>query len=126
MNETALAIFLMFVAVVVVAGIWRKTTLQREQLATIRLAIEKGQPWDPAILDRVFREQPDKRSDMIGGALVTIAAGVGLGIMGVFIAIGGDGQALYPLIGVGSLVALIGVALLLGDWIDRRRTRSAR
>jgi hypothetical protein len=43
------------------------------------------------------------KESMIGGALVTMALGVGLGIMGFFIAIGGDREALYPLIGVALL-----------------------
>jgi hypothetical protein len=124
-SELAPAMFWMFVAVIIVAAIWRKTTLQREQLATIRMAIEKGQPLDPAMMDRVLRQPPEKES-MIGGALVTMASGVGLGIMGFFIAIGGDREALYPLIGVGCMVALIGVALLVGDWIERRRIRHTR
>jgi hypothetical protein len=114
----------LFLAVVVAAGIWRKTTLQRERLATIRLAIEKGQASDPAVLDRVFREQADTPRDTITGALATIAAGVGLGIMGLFISIGGDTTAMFPLLGVGVMITLIGIATLLGQRLDRRRSRT--
>jgi hypothetical protein len=118
--------FWIFVAVVVIAGVWRKTTLRREELATIRVAIEKGQSLDPALLDRVLRESPTKTGAMITGALATIAAGIGLGILGVLISVGGNPEAMYPLLGVGILVTLIGLALLAGDRLDQRRARSER
>jgi hypothetical protein len=125
-DELGPAVFWMFVAAIIVAGIWRKTTLQREALATIRAAIEKGQPYDSALVDQLLRSQPEKETGMLTGGLVTMAAGAGLMIMGALIARGGDPGALYPLLGVGVLVALIGLALLVGSWIEGRRRNESR
>lgn len=126
MEDLGAAAFWMFVAVVIAAAIWRKTTLQREALATVRLAIEKGVPFDPAVLDTVLKERPEKSSGMLTGAMTTIAAGIGLGMMGGFLKAGGEPQALFPLVGVGCLVMLIGVALLFGWWMEERRARERR
>ncbi len=124
MSELAPAMFWMFIALIVVAGIWRKTTLQREAMATMRVAIEKGQPYDPALVDKLLR-QPQKPTGMLTGALTTMAAGAGLMIMGVFVS-RDDPNALYPLVGVGILVALIGLAILVGDWLEGRRRTDSR
>ncbi len=124
MSELAPAMFWMFIALIVVAGIWRKTTLQREAMATMRVAIEKGQPYDPALVDKLLR-QPQKPTGMLTGALATMAAGAGLMIMGVFVS-RDDPNALYPLVGVGILVALIGLAILVGDWLEGRRRTDSR
>jgi hypothetical protein len=123
-SELAPAMFWMFVAAIIVAAIWRKTTLQREALATIRAAIEKGQPYDSALVEKLLRHRPENEDGMLTGGLTTIAAGAGLMILGVFLSAGEDPQALYPLLGVGVLVALIGVALLVGQWLETRRRRA--
>jgi hypothetical protein len=118
--------FWLFVAAVVVAVIWRKTSLQREALATVRHAIDKGQTLDPAVLDKILRAEPRQEGGMLPGALAVMGAGVGLGVMGYFLKIGGNHDALYPLIGVGSLLGIIGVALLAGGWIEDIRARRPR
>jgi hypothetical protein len=110
----AAAAFWGFVAVVVVAKIWREIVFRRETETTIRLAIEKGQNLDPVMVEKLLRQQPSGSPDalLLGGA-VTLAAGVGLPIMGYFISLSGDTDAFYPLIGVGILVSLIGLTLLI-------------
>jgi hypothetical protein len=52
---------------------------------------------------------------------VTLAAGIGLPIMGYFVARSGDSEAFYPLVGVGILTSLIGIALLILSALVRGR-----
>jgi hypothetical protein len=116
-----------FIAVVVVAGVWREVATRRESEMTIRLAIEKGQQLDPATIDKLLGPNRKRRSAdglMVAGG-VTLATGLGLPIMGYFIGRGGDADAFYPLLGVGSLVSLIGVALLVLSVILRSRQAQA-
>ena len=118
--------FWIVVVVVVVATMWRRTTLQREMLETVRRAIDKGQTLDPALLDRVLRSDTPHTSGMLAGSFATIAAGVGLAVMGYFLRMGDQPDAFYPLLGVGFMVGLIGVALLVGNWLEERRTKPPR
>ncbi len=107
------AAFWGFMAVVVVAGIWRQIAARREAEETMRLAIEKGQQLDPALVDKLMR--PPQRHGpeglLVGGG-VMLASGIGLPVMGYFISMGGNSEALYPLIGVGCLTSLVGLSLL--------------
>ena len=122
----ASGMFWIFIAAWVVIVIWRKASLQREALATIRHAIDKGQTIDAAILEKILRAEPQQDRGLLTGALAVIGAGIGLGIMGYFLSIGGKPDALFPLIGVGSLLVMIGIGLLAGAWIEERRARRPR
>jgi protein-S-isoprenylcysteine O-methyltransferase Ste14 len=102
----------------VVAKMWQEVTMRREAEKTIRLAIERGQPLSPALVDRLLR--PKKNYGAMHSGAVLVAVGVGLPIMGYFIGLGGDTDAMYPMMGAGALVFLIGIALLTVWWFTRR------
>jgi hypothetical protein len=106
-----------FIAVVIVANVWRETAMRRETEMTIRLAIDKGQQLDPATLDKLLRSNRGRgpESLLVAGG-VTLATGLGLPIMGYFIP-----DAFRPLLGVGTLVSFIGLALLVVSSIVRSR-----
>jgi hypothetical protein len=114
--------FWFFVAIVIVAVTWRKIAAGREAQATIRLAIEKGQPLDPAVIDRILPSR-DENGLLIPGA-VLLAVGVGLPVMGYVIALGGAGaRNLYPTLGAGILIGLMGLAFMI-VWFFTRKPRS--
>ena len=120
------AAFWMFVAVCVVAGAWTTVSRNRESQKTIRQAIEKGQTLDPQTVERLLRSNrpppPDPAGFLVGG-LVLVCIAVGLPVMGWFISLSGSPHAedaLYPMIGVGCLVGLLGVALLISSVLVRR------
>ena len=115
------AAFWAFVAVCVAAGAAQAIFRNRETQKTIRLAIEKGQTLDPATLERLLKgdvaappASGQTRFGLITGGLVMLCIGVGLAVMGWFISLDQPG-AFHPMLGVGSLVGLIGVALLIAS-----------
>jgi hypothetical protein len=63
------------------------------------------------------------------GGLVLICIAIGLPIMGWFISLSGsphsDG-AVYPMVGVGILVGLLGLALLIAGFVVRKSKGSDR
>ena len=105
--------FWTFVAVAVVATAWKEFALKRETERTIRSAIEKGQQLDAALVEKMLKPRTSRDRDglLIGGA-VCLAVGLGMPVMGYFISLGGDNEAVYPMAGVGALVTMIGIALL--------------
>lgn len=117
MNAIAGAAFWGFIAVVIVANVWREVAMRREAEMTIRMAIEKGQQLDPATVDRLLRSHKGGGPDslMVAGAL-TLATGVGLPVMGYFLP-----HAFQPLLGVGIFVSLIGLTLLVVSSVVRSR-----
>ncbi len=114
------AAFWGFVAVCVVAGVASSIFRHRETQKTIRQAIESGQTLDPATLERLMQgdkpsvAQPasQTRFGFIVGGVVMLCIGAGLAVMGWFISLG-DHSSIYPMLGVGSLVGMIGVGLLI-------------
>jgi len=114
--------FWLFLAVVVVAQVWRKVTMRREALATIRLAIEKGHPLDQALIDRLLQTGTDSLSRP---AAVFLALGLGFPVMGYFIS-RNDAEALNPFIGIGALFLMMGLAFGALWALSRKSTPAGR
>ena len=112
--------FWIFVASVVVAGIWYAYARNRETQKTIRLAIEKGVQLDDAFVDKLVMRESGNPEDYYIGGLICLACAIGLPILGYFIGRIAP-EAFFPIVGAGVLVGLIGISLLLcGKLIDRR------
>jgi hypothetical protein len=122
MKEMASLAFWGFIAVVVIANVWREVAMRRETEMTIRMALEKGQQLDAATVDRLLRSHPKGGGGadflLIAGG-VTLATGLGLPIMGYL-----TPYAFRPLLGAGVLVSFIGAALLLLSSIVRGRRKT--
>lgn len=117
--------FWVFVAIAAVASLWRQFATRRETERTIRLAIEKGQQLDPALIEQLLQQKPEKhKSDgLLIGGLIVLASGLGLPILGFFIGLQ-SGKPIYPLMGAGALVALVGAAMLLAWRLIRKREQA--
>lgn len=108
----AAAAFWTFLAAVVVAGIWFAAREQREQHETMRRIVESGRDIDADVIDRIFHgdKRPDRDLKIAG--LIVIFVAPGLAILGWFLGQTSE-KALMPLLGVASLVAFVGVGLLV-------------
>jgi hypothetical protein len=91
---------------------------RREVQETIRVAIEKGQELPTEFLETISspKDRPKKDQDLRRG-IVLIAVGVGIGAFGILI---GEEDAMRPLMGIGSIPFLIGLALT-ALWVLRTR-----
>lgn len=94
---------------------------RREVQETIRLAIEKGQELPAEFLETIsspkdLPKKPKKDQDLRRG-IVLMAVGLGIAAFGILV---GEEDAVRPLMGIGSIPFLIGVALT-ALWILRSR-----
>jgi len=108
-----------FLAAVVVGGIWYGLRERQAQYATLSRMIESGQPIDDALVDKVLGG--DKRMDIglkVAGLIVIFIA-PGLAILGWFVAQLSP-PWLLPMYGVASLVAFVGVGLLIASKVAER------
>lgn len=113
----ALPLLMAFGIVAVVA--YYRFRKRREVQETIRIAIEKGQELPTEFLETISspkKDQPGKDQDLRRG-IVLIAVGLGVGLFGVLV---GDDDAVGPLMGIGSIPLLIGIAFTT-LWILRTR-----
>ena len=98
-----------------VAGIVGDYKKRQYALEPIRTAVERGQPIDPAVVERLMA--PEMREPLnplwlkIGG-IITCASGVGVVLLAFFIAQVAP-SAFYPVTGGGVVALCVGAGLLL-------------
>lgn len=142
-SDLAIPIFGIFMIIAIVIGpVWIRSyyrSKEREQLhATLRAAYEKGQPPPPELIEKLTAEgsyDPSGRpmgSDRdLRRAIVLIAVGVGLAVLGAGLGWGislasdvGGAITGGVIAGAGAIPAFIGVAYLI-LWVLGRRQRPA-
>jgi len=121
MHEELIPIFFfLFVFGVVAVGMWRRLMVERERQQTIRLALEKGQALDPALVEKMMAP-PSSRApyNPFAWPIGILSAGVGLAVFGIFMRQIED-DAFWPLAGSGAMVAIVGAGLLLSVYLRSR------
>ncbi len=119
-GTVAFIAFWLFVAIMAVFGMSYDYRKRRLEMESLRTAIEHGQHLDPAVLEKLLAGQRPPRDDPqdlrpylhIGG-IITIAAGVGLLLAGLWVGGMQFPVAEYPLLAFGAFVVCIGIGLLV-------------
>jgi hypothetical protein len=108
--------FWVFVGSVAVAGIVADYKRRRLNIDLLRYSIEKGQPVDGALIDKLMSQERLERGvkpdDLQMGGIIAIAAGVGLCIFALFLS-RVAAWSLYPIMGSGVLVMCVGAGLIV-------------
>lgn len=116
--------FFVFLTVSAVAGIVADYKKRELAIEPLRAAIERGQPLDPQLVERLMAPEPrDERLNPMHlrvGGIITIAAAVGLAILAFLLA-----QlvpvAFYPLLGAAAVATCTGVGLLISARVAERQ-----
>lgn len=110
-----LAPFLMVAAIVIVPA-WLRTRDRREMQATVRAAIEKGQPLPPELVDALSKDVRPRitssahRDMRIGVVLIFVAVGVAL----TGLALGQiNHYAMYGTLSGAAIPGMIGLAFVI-------------
>ncbi|MEA3106287.1 MAG: hypothetical protein QOI88_892 [Gammaproteobacteria bacterium] len=110
--------FWIFIGAVAVAGIVTEYKRRRGSIEVIRMAIEKGQQLDPALIEKLTsNEQRAGRIDPLHmklGGIITIASGVGFCLLGVFM-VGVSPNFFYPMFGAGLAAICVGIGLRIAS-----------
>jgi hypothetical protein len=117
-----LALFAMIAAIVIVPRYLK--SVERQKMAdTLRVAIEKGQPLPPEMINMLTADTPPKPSPQrdLRRGLIFVAIALGLVVMGLVIG-QGEPDATYPMIGLAAIPGFIGLALIAVSRIGRDRT----
>ena len=105
---------ILFLAVfgIVAITMWRRLHVERERQQTIRLAIERGQTLDAALVEKMLAPPVTKPSNPFTWPTAILSAGLGLGVFSLFMR-QIEEDAFWPLMGSGSMIAIIGAGLFL-------------
>jgi hypothetical protein len=107
--------FWLFIAAVVVAGIWFDVRRRETHQETLRRIVESGQAIDPKLVDKILAAGKDQSRidrDLKVAGLIVIFIAPGLALLGWFLA---DLQEhlLRTMLGVSLLVGMLGAGLLI-------------
>lgn len=115
MEDVAVPIaFFALIAAICIVPVWLKSRDRQEMQATLRSAIEKGQPVPPEVIETLTRNvkgPPTALRDMRSG-VIWFAVGLGIAGLGAMIGIREE-DALHPLLGIAIIPTMIGLALIV-------------
>ncbi len=119
--------FWMFIAAVVVAGMWYDIRKRESQQETLRRIVESGQSIDEALMDKLLSASTGggkrlERELRIYG-LVTLFVAPGLALLGWLLGLQYP-PALLPILGASVLVLFVAVGLLVSSGVVGRDRRS--
>jgi len=111
--------FWLFIAAVVVGGMWYAIREKDAQHETLRRMVESGQPVDKALMDRVLGSEKDLSLELKTGGLIVVFTAPGLAFLGWLISLLAEAW-LFPMLGVAVLVLFVGIGLLVAAKLVER------
>ncbi|MBI1406093.1 MAG: hypothetical protein GC145_08210 [Caulobacter sp.] len=107
-------VFFAMIAAIVIVPSYLKSQERREMQATLRSAIDKGQPVPQEMIEAMtkpVKSQPTALNDIRTG-VIWVAIGAGLGLFGFMVSYE-SADAYYPLIGIAGIPVIIGLAYIV-------------
>lgn len=115
--------FWLFVAAIVVTGMWYDIRKRETQQETLRRIVESGQTVDDALLDRLLSASTGGSArlarELTVWGIVVLATAPGLALLAWFVALQYP-PAFYPILGASLLVGCVGVGLVIAARFARR------
>lgn len=114
--------FWLFLAAVVVAGIWFDARKRESDQETLRRIVESGQRVDQSMLDKILKSGSDTNRtdrDLKVGGLITMSVAPGLVLLGFFLS-KLEEQMMDVMLGVALLVGFVGAGLYAAGKMSER------
>ena len=114
--------FWLFLAAVVVAGIWFDARKRESDQETLRRIVESGQRVDQSMLDKILKAGSSNSrtdQDLKVGGLITLSVAPGLYLLGFFLS-KLEPQMMDVMLGVSLLVGFVGIGLLAAGKMTER------
>ena len=111
--------FWLFVAAIVLGGMWYAVREREAEHETLRRIIESGRELDEAVLDKLVHANKRTDRDLKIAATIMLFIAPGLALMSFFVA-RVAAEAFYPILGAGLLCGFIGAGLLVASRMAER------
>jgi hypothetical protein len=116
--------FWLFIAGVVIGGMWYSIREKETQHETIRRMVESGQPLDEELINRLIGGEKLLHRDLEIAGYIVIFTAPGLAVLGWLVSLLSAGW-LLPMLGVAALVAFVGVGLLVAAKVAENSASAA-
>ncbi|MBB5745986.1 DUF6249 domain-containing protein [Brevundimonas variabilis] len=103
------------IALIVIVPAWLKSRERREMQATLRTAIDKGQPLPTDVVEALSRENikpPATATRDLRVGVILLAVSIGIALMGYLISFE-EMDAFYPISGMAAIPGMIGLAFVV-------------
>lgn|SRR5690606_41418863 len=117
-----LAPFIMVIAIVAIPA-WLKSRDRREMQATLRSAIEKGQPLPPEVIDSISKENakpPATAARDLRTGVIMLSVAVGVALFGYAVSFA-ETDAYYPIVGIAAIPGMIGLAFIILSFFNKNK-----
>ena len=117
-----LAPFIMVIAIVAIPA-WLKSRDRREMQATLRSAIEKGQPLPPEVIDSISKENakpPATAARDLRTGVILLSVAVGVALFGYAVSFA-ETDAYYPIVGIAAIPGMIGLAFIILSFFNKNK-----
>ena len=112
------------IGAICIVPVWLKSRERTEMQATLRVAIDKGQPVPPEVIEALTRNvkvAPTSLSDMRAGVIWT-AVGIGIGLFSYFSGFE-DHDFHFPGLGIASIPLMIGLAYIVLSFFNPNKAK---
>ncbi len=117
-----LAPFIMVIAIVVIPA-FLKSRERKEMQATLRSAIEKGQPLPPEVINALSKDNikpPATAARDLRVGIILLAVSIGIALMGYLISFE-EMDAFYPISGMAAIPGMIGLAFIVLSFFNKNK-----
>ncbi len=119
--------FFAMIALIVILPRYFRSRERQSLQATLRAAIEKGQPLPPEVVEAISRDAKPTSSPARDIRIGMIWIGVAAGFVGFAYALGymaDSAEAFYPMIGLAAFPGFIGLAFLIMGLLGRGKDQA--
>ena len=117
-----IAFFIMIGAIVIVPN-WLKSKERKEMQATLRSAIDKGQPLPPEVIDALSKENikaPATAARDLRVGVILLAVSLGIALFGYMVSFA-EMDAFYPVSGIAAIPGMIGLAFIVLSFFNKNK-----
>jgi len=123
--------FWMFIAAVVVSGIWSDIRKRESQQETLRRVVESGQHLDAALVEKMLGSVKDSSNtdrDLKVGGIITMSVAPGLALLGYFLS-QEEPRLQQIFFGIALLVGIVGLGIYIAGvmaarWREQEQDRN--
>lgn len=119
MEEFIPIAFFAMIAAIVIVPIFLKSKERKDMQATLRAAIDKGQPLPPEVIEALSKDNikpPASAARDLRVGVILLAVSIGIGLFGYAFNFIGDADvhnAVAPIVGMAAIPGMVGLAFIV-------------
>ncbi|MFC5371208.1 DUF6249 domain-containing protein [Brevundimonas faecalis] len=123
MEEFIPVAFFIMIGAIVLVPTWLKSKERKDMQATLRSAIERGQPLPPEVIDSLSKDNikpPASASRDLRVGVILLSVSLGVALFGYMVSFA-EMDAFYPIAGSAAVPGMIGLAFIVLSFFNKNK-----